>query len=151
MHSIAALIAAVGLTQAPPVTPSETADTEELFHLEEVWNDAHIHGEAKVLDSLWADGFVVTVPRMPAMSKPDALGVWRSGHVKFQRYHSSDVAIRLYGNTAVVTGRLQRTRDFNGKTVDDDWRFTKTCVRRDPRWQVAAFHASESPAEATNK
>jgi hypothetical protein len=88
---------------------------------------------------------------MPAMSKPDALGVWRSGHVKFQRYHSSDVAIRLYGNTAVVTGRLQRTRDFNGKTVDDDWRFTKTCVRRDPRWQVAAFHASESPAEATNK
>jgi hypothetical protein len=29
--------------------------------------------------------------------------------------------------------------------VDDDWQFTKMYVRRDGRWKVVAFSASEAP------
>jgi len=31
-----------------------------------------------------------------------------------------------------------------GATADDDWRFTKVYVRRDGRWQVVSFHASNT-------
>jgi len=68
----------------------------------------------------------------------------RSGRMKFLRYQTSDTRIRLYGNAAVVTGRLQRTRLMNGREISDDWRFTKTYVRQAGHWRVVSFHASEA-------
>ena len=78
------------------------------------------------------------------MSKSDVLGFTRSGRMKFQRYQTSDFKLRVYGDAAVVSGRLQRMRTLNDKTVNDDWRFTKFYIRREGRWQVVAFHASEA-------
>jgi ketosteroid isomerase-like protein len=122
--------------------PGETADTTELTRLEHVWNEAHVRGDAEALDRLWSDEFVVTVPGMTVLTKAEAIGVWRSGKMKFQRYETSDLRVRVYNDAAVVTGRLRRTRHFNDREMDDDWRFTKVYVRSAGRWQVVAFHAS---------
>jgi hypothetical protein len=62
--------------------------------------------------------------------------------MKFDRYETSDIHVRPYGDAAVVTGRLQRTRTINTQKVDDDWRFTKTYIRQGGTWRVVAFHAS---------
>jgi hypothetical protein len=64
--------------------------------------------------------------------------------MKFLHYETSDTHIRLYGDAAVVTGRLQRTRVMNGQEVSDDWRFTKTYARQAGHWKVVSFHASEA-------
>jgi hypothetical protein len=48
----------------------------------------------------------------------------------------------LYGDAAVVTGRLKRTRLVDSKEIRDDWRFTKVYVRRTSAWRVVAWHAS---------
>lgn len=64
--------------------------------------------------------------------------------MRFERYETSDLRIRVYGDAAVVTGRLQRRRSTGGTVVDDDWRFTKVYVRREGQWRVVAFHASEA-------
>lgn len=120
----------------------ETADTQELSRLEKVWNDAHINGNAGALDRLWADDLIITVTNMPVMTKSQALGFLRSGRMKFQRYETSDIRIRVYGDAAVVSGRLQRSRNIDGRNVDDSWQFTKMYVRQEGRWQVVAFHSS---------
>jgi hypothetical protein len=86
----------------------------------------------------------VTVPKMPVMTKADVLKFARSGRMKFLTYGTSDIRVRLYGNAAVVTGRLQRTRAMNGQEISDDWRFTKTYVRETGQWRVVSFHASEA-------
>jgi ketosteroid isomerase-like protein len=125
-------------------TSTNAADQGELQRLEKVWNDAHLHGDAAALDDLWADGLVVTVPRMPVMNKAQSLAIWRTGRMKFQRYETSDTAFRIYGDAAVVTGRLVRERTFGDKKIHDDWRFTKVYVRRQKKWQVVSWQASES-------
>jgi len=124
--------------------PSENGNSQELERLEKVWNEAHEHGDAEALDALWANDMEIAVPRMPVMSKADALKFARSGRMKFLRYQTSDIHIRVYGDAAVVTGRLQRTRSMNGQEMSDDWRFTKTYVRQAGQWRVVAFHASEA-------
>ncbi len=129
------------------LTPQQNQDTavvKELMRLETVWNDAQKNSDADSLDKLWADDLEVTVPRMPVMSKSEVLGFARSGRMKFQRYQTSEVKVRVYDEVAVVSGRLQRTRTLNGKTLDDDWRFIKVYVRRDGRWLVVAFQASDA-------
>ena len=120
----------------------EARDIKELTRLETVWNNAHLRGDAAALDKLWADDLFVTVPDMPAMNKEESLAVWKSGKMKFDIYKTSDLRIRVYGNSAVVTGQLVRIRDSNSKVFEDDWRFTKVYVRRRGRWQVVTWHGS---------
>jgi|SRR5215472_10184206 len=127
-----------------PQQNQNTAVVQELMRLETVWNEAHQNGDADSLDKLWADELEVTVPKMPVMSKSDVLGFARSGRMKLQRYQTSDVKVRVYGDAAVVSGRLQRTRTLNGKTLDDDWRFIKVYVKREGRWLVVVFQASDA-------
>ncbi|HKQ60271.1 MAG TPA: nuclear transport factor 2 family protein [Candidatus Polarisedimenticolaceae bacterium] len=126
----------------PGLVIAADAPTTELSRLEETWNDAHVRGDAEVLDRLWADDIVITVPGMPVMTKAGVIGIFRTGRMKFQRYETSDLRVKVYGEAAVVTGRLQRTRTMEDRAVNDDWRFTKVYVRADGRWQVVAWHAS---------
>ena len=49
------------------------------------------------------------------------------------------------GQTAVATGRLARTRDFNHTVMNDRWQFTKTYANEGGRWALVAYHASEAP------
>ena len=86
---------------------------------------------------------------MPVMTKAEVLDFARSGRMKFLSYVTSDLHIRVYGDSAVVTGRLQRARVLNGKKIADDWRFTKVYVRQEQKWRVVAFHASDA-AEKSN-
>jgi ketosteroid isomerase-like protein len=127
---------------------SRPSDDAELSRLEADWNEAHVKGDADALDRLAAADLVVTVPEMPVMTKASAFGVLRAGGMKFDRYETSDTRMRVYGRSAIVTGRLHRTRANSGRTFDDDWLFTKTYVHAaDGRWQVAAFHASNAVKE----
>lgn len=119
--------------------------TAELERLETAWNEAHLRGDAQTLDELWSDDLMLVVPGMQVMGKPEAIGIWRRGGIAFQRYETTGVTIRVIGEAAVVTGRLERTRLMGDREAHDDWRFTKVYARRDGRWRVILFHASESP------
>lgn len=129
-------------TGAPPPPPLQAADSVELARLEAVWNDAHVRGDTVALAGLWSDDLVLTVPEMPVMGKADVLRFWRSGRSRITAFDTSDLRVRVYGDAAVVTGRLRRERNFNGRLLADDWRFTKTYVRRQGRWVVVAYQAS---------
>ena len=120
----------------------ESVDIKELTRLEQVWNDAHLKGDADALRKLWAEDLFVTVPDMPVMNKEELLAIWKAGKMKFDIYKTSDIRIKVYGNSAVVTGQLVRIRDAKSTKFEDDWRFTKVYVRRGGRWQVVVWHGS---------
>ncbi len=150
VKSLSCAVLAVVISAALAVTTNSyaqtphDADVRELERLETVWNEAHERGDADVLEKLWADDMEVAVPKMPVLTKADALKFARSGRMKFLSYRTSDIRVRVYDNAAVVTGRLQRTRSMNGQEISDDWRFTKTYVREAGQWRVVSFHASEA-------
>ena len=132
--------------QPPATTPTPDARPAavELLRLEGVWNEAHLRNDSGALDRLWAVDLVVIVPRMSPMSKSDALASVRSGRFTFEVYATSETNVRLYGEAAIVTGRLQRRRRLGDRVTDDDWRFTKTYLRRAGQWRVVSFHASDA-------
>jgi ketosteroid isomerase-like protein len=138
--------AAVGTPLAATARP-QASDLAELRRLEVVWNEAHMRGDTTALTVLWDDDLTVTVPEMPPMTKSDLLAFWRSGRSAITRYETSDLQIRVYENAGVVTGRLQRERNFNGQKVRDDWRFLKVYVRRGGQWRVVAYQASVAPTK----
>ena len=126
---------------------SGSSPEAEVLALEEVWDEAHLHGDAGALEDLWASDLVVTVPRMPVLTRDDAVAMARSGRIRFDRYESSGIHARIYGDTAIVTGKLERVRRRDGQVEEDHWQFTKVYQRKQGKWRVVAFHASEAPGE----
>jgi ketosteroid isomerase-like protein len=141
MHSILIALTAAALAQEPAVSRN-AADLKELHRLESVWNEAHLKADADALDELWANDLVVTVAAMRLMNKAEALEMVRSNRMPFSRYETSELNVRRFGDSAVVTGRLVRERTMNGKNVSDNWRFTKVYARTGGQWRVVAWHAS---------
>jgi ketosteroid isomerase-like protein len=144
LSTIAVLILVSLIGSSGKAKASNEEDKQDILRLEELWNDAHMQGDAESLDALWSDDLTVIVPRMQVMTKSDSLAFLRSGRMKFQRYETSDMKVHIYGDAAVVTGRLLRSRTINNSEVLDDWRFTKVYVRSSQKWRVVAWQASES-------
>ena len=124
---------------------SQSDQIKQILKLESDWNDAHLRGDVETLDGLWAQELTVVVPDMPLFTKPDLMNMWETAKVNFTRYQTTDVQVHFVGQTAVVTGRLQRSRDFGGRVRDDDWLFTKTYALLDGEWKVVSYHASNRP------
>lgn len=142
MKHYAPLLSVLLAVFALPAVAADDAALAELGQLEKTWNAAHLTGDAAVLEGMCVDAAVITVPGMKVMTKAEAFGALRSGHVKFDRYETSEVAAHVDGSTATVIGRLQRTRRMGDRISVDDWRFTKIYVRKGASWLVMAFHAS---------
>ena len=138
------VIAAV-LLQGSLAVSKDASDLKELYRLEAVWNEAHLKGDAETLDQLWANDIVVTGAAMPLINKADALAMVRGNRLAFTKYDTSELNVRRFGNSAVVTGRLLRERSMNGQAITDNWRFTKTYVMVENKWRVVAWHASSAP------
>jgi ketosteroid isomerase-like protein len=125
-----------------PAVSKDAFDLGELYRLEEVWNTAHVKGDADALDRLWANDLIVIVAEMPLIKKADALAMVKSNRMPFTKYETSELNVRRFGDGAVVTGRLQRERTINGRQIEDNYRFTKVYAMSQGRWQVISWHAS---------
>ncbi len=139
---LAVCLFATAFAQKSADKSEESADAAELSRLETVWNEAYVRGDADALEGLCADDLIVQMTDMQVLNKTKSIGILRSGKVKFQRYETADIRIRVYDNAAVVTGLLKRTRNAQGHEMDDKWRFTKVYIRSAGKWQVVAWHAS---------
>jgi cytochrome c556 len=98
--SFAVLSTVISVALAIPNTSSartnHDADVHELERLETVWNEAHERGDADALEKLWADDMEVAVPKMPVLTKADAVKFARSGRMKFLSHRISDIRVRVY-------------------------------------------------------
>jgi len=91
---ISVWLVAVALTQMAAGNATADAEVTNLARLEADWNAAHVRGDAAALDHLFADDVVVTVPGMRVMTKADAVGMFTSGRMKFDRYETTETKIR---------------------------------------------------------
>jgi len=124
---------------------SQPDTDQEFIRLERIWNQAHLQNDAVTLEALWADDLTVMVPSMAPMSKADALAVVGSGSMKFSRYETTGLKTRNFGDIAIVSGNLFRSRTLGGTVREDRWQFMKVYARRGGKWLVVAFTATEAP------
>jgi len=58
---------------------------------------------------------------------------------------TSDVEVRLYGETALVIGRASMKATFRGQNVGGEFRYTDVWVKRQGAWQNVASQATLLP------
>jgi ketosteroid isomerase-like protein len=67
----------------------------------------------------------------------------KPGKTIYEALDLEDLAVRIYGDTAVVTGRtVPKGRTAKGEPMRGRYRFLRVWVKRDGRWQAAAFQGT---------
>jgi hypothetical protein len=62
-------------------------------------------------------------------------------------YDFEGLTVRLYGRTALVSGRLKQSASNAGEDWGGAYLFTDVWVNRDGAWQVVSRHTSLLPPE----
>ena len=108
---------------------------EELLKLEDDFAQAVTNNDADAVDGFLSDDWIIVDPDGGTIDKARFLGVIKSGALSHEMMESTDLRVRLYGNTAVVTG-LTTTK---GKFMEQDFtsceRATDIFVKQNGRWQ----------------
>jgi len=132
---------AVGQTKNTRRTQTDRV-VERIRKLDQERIQAQIHADAMALDRIYADDFIGIGPSGTVRTKPQVLADFTSHELTFQSITTDEVRIRVYGNTAVETGRTTTVGQDKGKVVPRDNRFTRVWVRRQGRWRLVANHYS---------
>jgi ketosteroid isomerase-like protein len=123
------------------MTTTETTDAQ-IRDLGRRWADAEQRGDVAVLDELSADEFVMVGPAGFMLDKPQWLHRYRSGDLVTESLDWDELAIREFGDTAVVIGRHTQRAAYRDNPADGSFRSTHIAVRRDGRWRLAGIHMS---------
>jgi ketosteroid isomerase-like protein len=129
-----------GCGSPEPGVPTDPAAA--LGQLDQERIQAQVGADAAALDRLYAEDFLGIGPSGAVRTKAQVIADFTSGSLRFQSIATDDVRWRVYGNTAVETGRSTMVGQDGGKAVPRDNRFTRVWVERQGRWQLVANHYS---------
>lgn len=112
----------------------------ELKRAQREWLDAYVKNDAAQLARLTSDDFISTGHDGKVGGKEQALDAIKAGNVALDAIETDDFRMRLYGNTAVVTGT---TAYKKGERILGQVRYTQVWVRRAPgRWQTVSWQGT---------
>src|SRR5213080_4964242 len=115
---------------------------EEIKALEEARNVAVLHGDVAALDRMTSDDYTFITLRGELRTKSDILKGFASGSFHYESRQISDLKVRVYGDTAIVTGRSMQKGMENGKDYSGDYRFTRVYVKQKGRWVTVALQTT---------
>jgi ketosteroid isomerase-like protein len=145
--SVACLTPALLAADGPPVAQAE----REIRELEAQFARAVIEGDRAFYDRVLAEDFTHTShsgvfktrAEFMAENKFSEKGDSKGGRTRYDTYDVDDLAIRIYGDTAVVTGRTSpKGRTALGQPIGGQYRYLRVWVKRGGRWQAVAFEGT---------
>ena len=143
---IAALVlsaVSTAIAQQQSVRTRDAASTEQAVQQQDqVRIRAQITADTIVLRRIYADDFLGIGPTGVVRNKSEVIADFTTHALTYQSITTAEVRVRVYGNTAVETGRSTMVGQDRGKAVPREIRFTRVWVMADERWQLVANHYS---------
>lgn len=117
---------------------SDPLDAEQQFF------SSLIGGDVGALDRILGDDFLlIDVMSGSEVKKPDLLAVLGSGQLKFEAIQPVESQVRLYGITAVITGRTQMSGRFGETPFTASSRYTHVFVEEQGQWRLVSAQGTQ--------
>src|SRR5712692_6150856 len=130
--SVLSLAALLGLAWAANVE-------EELKKLETNRAAAAVKGDVATLEKQTSDDYTFINLYGQMADKSQMINAFRTGQTKLTSNELSDMKVRVYGNTAVITGKVDVKGTLGGKDTNGEIMFTRVYVKKGGQWQSVAF------------
>lgn len=118
-------------------------DIDQILALEARRTKALLDGDAATLNEITADDYTHVETGGGTRDKAGFLAILSRPGVRFVRWDIDENHVRVYGDTAVVTGRyVNVVRTPAGDQPPKQARHIRVYVRRNGRWQNVAHQAT---------
>ena len=147
---IAVATAGIVLAQnsKPATSGQDAATVEQIKELEHDRIQAGIRKDISYVDAATADEYVQIDWDGKVLDKTATLARIKSSNIQLQSNTLDEISVRVYGDTAVVTGLATRKGLMDGKDISTGIRYTRVYTKRDERWQVVQFQQTRVAANA---
>jgi hypothetical protein len=98
-------------------------------------------------DTVWfeenlSSDYVMITPTGAARTKREIIAELAMPGLKIEPYDPTEVQVRMYGDSAVVTGHIVQRFTLGNARYTNDRRYTNVYVRKKARWLLVSGHAS---------
>jgi ketosteroid isomerase-like protein len=129
-----------------PRPPFDSSDQQEIIRqivdMERQAKEASLRRDADFSLRTLADDYVAITPLGQVTTKQESISVRRSGQLRYEALNVTDMVVRVYGDTAVVTARADVKGHQLGEDFSGPYRYTRVWVRRNGHWQTVSYQAT---------
>ncbi len=112
---------------------------DQLKKMEKDRAAAVVKGDVATLEKLTSDDYILINANGQLSDKPTTMNNIKTGNIKLTANDVSDLKVRVYGNTAVVTGKSDAKGSIGGRELKGPVMFTRVYVKKNGKWQSVAF------------
>jgi ketosteroid isomerase-like protein len=124
---------------------SGNAAADELKQIENDWTDAVKAKNAEKLGDILADGWVGLDWDGKTPDKAKALADLKAPGNSLDSFEMGPMKVRIFGNTAVVTGSDTEKSAENGKDTSGKYIWTDVFVKQNGKWRAVASQSTKVP------
>jgi ketosteroid isomerase-like protein len=115
---------------------------EEVSAAERRWNETYLAKDVRGFEALLDDGFVHLSER-GEFAKAAYLANLSSGEIEMRELATLDSRTRLFGDVAIVTGRVRMSAAFGGQDISGEDSYTRVWRRTETGWSAISQHANQ--------
>ena len=119
---------------------------KDILALEEKRCAAMTANDIATLEKLFHDELIYTHSSAVVDTRASYLEVLKSGHTRYQSVQRSDEKVRVYGDSALVTGRAIIDVTVRGEKKHLDTRFLDVWTKTPQGWKFVAWQSTKLPA-----
>lgn len=127
---------------------AQADDVATIRQHEQQLADAIVKGDVATFDRLFAEDFTHGSQSGRFRTKTEWMKGKRNGESAYLSFESSDVQVRVSGDTAVVTGLSKPQWREGDRVASGQFRFLRVWAKRDGRWRAIAFQSTEEPTSS---
>jgi hypothetical protein len=117
---------------------SHDSDKARVLSLENAWNEAEKHNDAKAIDGLLASSFAYTDSDGSFMNKQQFLASISAAGYHPEQIVNDSMKAQPYDHAVVVTGTYREQGSEKGRAYSRHGRFTDTWIQENGAWLCAA-------------
>ena len=119
---------------------------QTLLQLENDWSQADLHKDAAALNRILAEDWIGIDFEGTVLTKTQALKGIVSDAASLESTVLRNMKVRIYGDTAIVTGTDTEQGEYHGKDSSGGYVWTDVFVRRNGRWQAVSSQSTKLAA-----
>ena len=145
LHGAAALLAAVTLATPIAMAADRSADVATLTKLSNDWDKAIVAKDEKAIAGNMAEDFRQIDGYGNLETKTSFVKGIVDPKLTINPYTVEEFEVRLYGDTALLSGRSRLTGTYEGKAFESNYRYIDIYVRRGGTWKIVSVQITKFP------
>jgi ketosteroid isomerase-like protein len=112
---------------------------EQIKKMERDRAAAVVKGDVAAIEGLTSDDYTLINANGQLSGKAQTMDAIKTGSIKLTSNEVSEMKVRIYGDTAIVTGRSDAKGVVGGRELKGPVMFTRVYVKKGGKWQSVAF------------